>query len=108
MSVASAGAGTAPADVTGELNVRGDFPILTREFDGRPLVYLDSASTAQKPQVVIDAVAEHLRAHNANVHRGVYALAQEADAAYDGARQRVAAFTGAGGRDPIPRSSRRT
>ncbi len=77
------------------LDVRGDFPILTRELDGRPLVYLDSASTAQKPQVVIDAVAEHLQAHNANVHRGVYKLALEADAAYDRARQRVAAFTGA-------------
>jgi cysteine desulfurase / selenocysteine lyase len=77
------------------LDVRGDFPILTRELDGSPLVYLDSASTAQKPRVVIDAMAEHLRAHNANVHRGVYTLAQEADAAYEGARQRVAAFTGA-------------
>ncbi len=77
------------------LDVRGDFPILDRSFDGRPLVYLDSAATAQKPQAVIDAVAEHMRAHNANVHRGVYALAQEADAAYEGARKRIAAFTGA-------------
>jgi cysteine desulfurase/selenocysteine lyase len=83
------------------LDVRGDFPILNRSFAGRPLVYLDSASTAQKPQVVIDALAEHLRAHNANVHRGVYALAQEADAAYEGARQRVAAFTGADPRTTI-------
>jgi cysteine desulfurase / selenocysteine lyase len=82
----------APGDGA-KLDVRGDFPILMRELDGGPLVYLDSASTAQKPQVVIDAVAEHLRAHNANVHRGVYALAQEADAAYDHARKRVAAFT---------------
>jgi cysteine desulfurase/selenocysteine lyase len=77
------------------LDVRADFPILTRRFDGRPLVYLDSASTSQKPTAVIDAVADHLRNHNANVHRGVYALAQEADAAYDEARTRVAAFTGA-------------
>ncbi len=77
------------------LDVRGDFPILTREFEGHPLVYLDSASTAQKPQTVIDAVAAHLQAHNANVHRGVYALAQEADAAYEGARERIAAFTAA-------------
>ena len=88
-----------------ELDVRGtpppDFPILDRSFDGHPLVYLDSASTAQKPQVVIDAVAEHLRAHNANVHRGVYALAQEADAAYEGARERIAAFTGADPRTTI-------
>jgi cysteine desulfurase/selenocysteine lyase len=77
------------------LDVRADFPILARRFDGRRLVYLDSGSTAQKPEVVIEAVAEHLRRHNANVHRGVYALAQEADAAYDEARRRVAAFTGA-------------
>src|SRR5271169_5136638 len=81
-----------PAVLTG---VKSDFPIFAREFEGRPLVYLDSGATSQKPQVVIDAQAEHLRSHNANVHRGVYALAQEADAAYDGARRRVAAFTGA-------------
>src|SRR5271169_2064947 len=81
-----------PAVLTG---VKSDFPIFAREFEGRPLVYLDSGATSQKPQVVIDAQAEHLRSHNANVHRGVYALAQEADAAYDGARGRVAAFTGA-------------
>ncbi len=79
----------------GRAGVRGDFPIFSRTFGGRPLVYLDSAATSQKPAVVIEAVAEHLRSHNANVHRGVYALAQEADAAYDGARRRVAAFTGA-------------
>ncbi len=58
------------------------------------MIYLDSGATSQKPQAVIDALADHLRLHNANVHRGVYALAQEADAAYDGARKRVAAFVG--------------
>jgi len=62
---------------------------------------LDSGATAQKPQVVIDAQAEHLRSHNANVHRGVYALAQEADAAYDEARHRVAAFVGGDPRTTI-------
>ena len=77
------------------LDVRADFPILARRFGERKLVYLDSAATAQKPAVVIEAVADYLRNHNANVHRGVYALAREADAAYDGARARVAAFTGA-------------
>ncbi len=77
------------------LDVRSDFPIFGRSFGDRPLIYLDSGATSQKPAVVIDALAEHLRAHNANVHRGVYALAQEADAAYDGARRRVAAFVGA-------------
>jgi cysteine desulfurase/selenocysteine lyase len=79
----------------GLAGVRSDFPIFARKFDGRPLIYLDSGATSQKPQVVIDAVASHLRDHNANVHRGVYALAQEADAAYDGARRRVAEFVGA-------------
>jgi cysteine desulfurase/selenocysteine lyase len=80
------------------LGVKSDFPIFSRRFDergGRALIYLDSGATSQKPQVVIEALADHLRNHNANVHRGVYALAQEADAAYDGARRRVAAFTGA-------------
>src|SRR5262245_9849362 len=80
------------------LGVKGDFPIFARRFDGRELIYLDSGATAQKPQAVIDYQYEHLRLHNANVHRGVYALAQEADAAYDGARRRVAEFVGA---DPV-------
>ncbi|MFI5009556.1 MAG: cysteine desulfurase [Solirubrobacterales bacterium] len=77
-----------------DLDIRGDFPILKREFDGRPLIYLDSAATSQKPQAVIDAVADYLSAHNANVHRGVYALARESDAAYEGARERIARFVG--------------
>jgi cysteine desulfurase / selenocysteine lyase len=79
----------------GRAGVRADFPIFERTFDGRPLIYLDSGATSQKPQVVIDALADHLAKHNANVHRGVYALAQEADEAYDGARRRVAEFVGA-------------
>ncbi|HLL91803.1 MAG TPA: SufS family cysteine desulfurase [Solirubrobacteraceae bacterium] len=78
----------------GRAGVRSDFPIFARTFAGRPLIYLDSGASSQKPQVVIDALADHLAKHNANVHRGVYALAQEADAAYDGARKRVAAFVG--------------
>jgi cysteine desulfurase / selenocysteine lyase len=78
----------------GQAGVRSDFPIFARTFAGRPLIYLDSGASSQKPQVVIDALADHLAKHNANVHRGVYALAQEADAAYDGARKRVAAFVG--------------
>jgi cysteine desulfurase/selenocysteine lyase len=78
----------------GTLEVRGDFPILSREVDGKPLVYLDSGATSQKPLAVIDAVSTYLSVHNANVHRGVYALAQESDAAYDGARRRIAEFVG--------------
>ena len=79
----------------GRADVRADFPIFDRDFGGRPLIYLDSAATSQKPRAVIEAVADHLRNHNANVHRGVYALAQEADAAFEQARERIAAFTGA-------------
>ncbi|HTZ85608.1 MAG TPA: SufS family cysteine desulfurase [Solirubrobacteraceae bacterium] len=87
-----------PSVAESSLGVKADFPIFAQRFDGRELIYLDSGATAQKPQAVIEAQAEHLRRHNANVHRGVYALAQEADAAYDGARRRVAAFVGA---DPV-------
>jgi cysteine desulfurase/selenocysteine lyase len=83
------------------LAVKADFPIFARRFGGRELIYLDSGATSQKPRVVIDAQAEHLRDHNANVHRGVYALAQEADAAYDAARKRVAAFVGGDPRTTI-------
>ncbi len=83
------------------LNVRADFPIFSRSPGGRPLVYLDSGATAQKPRVVIDALSEHLSSHNANVHRGVYPLAQEADAAFEAARGRIAAFAGADPRSTI-------
>jgi cysteine desulfurase / selenocysteine lyase len=84
-----------PQVVESSLAVKADFPIFTRRFGGRELIYLDSGATSQKPRAVIDAQAEHLASHNANVHRGVYALAQEADAAYDQARHKVAAFVGA-------------
>jgi cysteine desulfurase/selenocysteine lyase len=84
-----------PPVAESSLEVRADFPILSRRPNGRPLIYLDSAATSQKPQVVIDALATHLSEHNANVHRGVYPLAQEADAAFEGARKRIAAFTNA-------------
>jgi cysteine desulfurase/selenocysteine lyase len=76
------------------LDVRADFPIFRREFGGRPLVYLDSAATSQKPESVIAAIDDYYRAHNANIHRGVYTLAQEATDMFEGARARVAAFAG--------------
>jgi cysteine desulfurase/selenocysteine lyase len=94
---------TAPAAPAG-LGVRDDFPIFARRTGapgGAPFVYLDSGATSQKPQVVIDALTEHLAVHNANVHRGVYPLAQEADAAFDAARGQIAAFTGAEPRTTI-------
>ena len=67
-----------PLDVAA---IKKDFPILEREVHGRPIVYLDSADSSQKPQAVLDAMTELLRALNANVHRGVYAIAEEATAA---------------------------
>ena len=75
--------------------VRADFPALHQSVHGRPLVYLDSAATSQKPQAVIDAVLKFYRADNANVHRGVHALSERATAAYEGARVKVQHFLGA-------------
>jgi cysteine desulfurase / selenocysteine lyase len=72
------------------VNVRADFPILDREG----LVYLDSAATSQKPRQVIEAIDSYYRHSNANIHRGVYSLAREATELFEGARERVAAFTG--------------
>jgi cysteine desulfurase/selenocysteine lyase len=84
-----------PSVAETRLSVRADFPIFERRFGGAPLVYLDSGATSQKPRAVIEALAAHLSEHNANIHRGVYPLAQEADAAFESARTRIAAFTGA-------------
>ncbi|MHB8911695.1 MAG: cysteine desulfurase [Lysobacter sp.] len=72
--------------------VRGDFPLLTRRVHGKPLVYLDSANTGQKPATVIEAVDDFYRHHNANVSRAVHALGAEATEAYEGARGKLAAF----------------
>jgi cysteine desulfurase/selenocysteine lyase len=81
--------------------VRKDFPILAREVHGVPLVYLDSANTSQKPQVVLDALTDFYSRHNANVARAVHTLGSEATAAFEGARDRVAAFIGAPSRDEV-------
>jgi cysteine desulfurase / selenocysteine lyase len=81
--------------------VRKEFPILSREVHGVPLVYLDSANSAQKPQVVIDAEADLYAHHYANVARAVHTLGSEATAAYEGARDAVAAFLNAPGRDEV-------
>ena len=82
--------------------VRGDFPILTRRLAGDlPLVYLDSANTSQKPQIVIDTIADHYAHHNANVARAMHQLGAESTEAYEGSRDKVAAFIGAPNRDEI-------
>lgn len=74
-------------------NIRKDFPILTRKVrDNKSLVYLDNASTTQKPNQVIDAITDYYRNHNANIHRAVYALAEESTEAYEGARDKIANF----------------
>ena len=75
--------------------IQADFPILARQIHGKPLVYLDSAATSQKPAPVIDAMDDYYRRYNANPHRGVYALSEEATAAYESARRRVATFINA-------------
>ena len=75
--------------------VRAQFPILSETVRGIPLVYLDNAATTQKPQSVLDALARYYASQNANIHRGVYQLSQEATQAYEGARGKVAAFLNA-------------
>ena len=75
-------------------DVRVDFPVLAREFDGRRVCYLDSAATSQTPQPVIDAMDAYYRDVNATIHRGVYRLAAEATDLYEGARERIARFCG--------------
>ncbi len=72
--------------------LRRDFPILSREVHGRKLVYLDSAATTQKPRQVIDAISDFYRTSNANIHRGLHTLAEEATQAYERTRARVARF----------------
>ena len=76
------------------LAIRTQFPVLTRQVHGKPLVYLDSANTSQKPQAVIRAVDAFYREHNANVSRAMHALGSEATEAYEGARRKLAAFVG--------------
>ncbi|MEO3846816.1 cysteine desulfurase [Streptomyces sp. B8F3] len=82
--------------------IRKDFPLLDRTVhDGQKVVYLDNAATSQKPRQVLDALNAYYERHNANVHRGVHVLAEEATALYEGARDKVAAFVNAPSRDEV-------
>ena len=81
--------------------IRAQFPILGRQVHGKPLVYLDSAASAQKPEQVISAQADYLRTRHANVHRGVHALSQEATDAFEAARERVRRHLNAASTDEI-------
>ena len=76
--------------------IRQEFPILNRMVKGKPLIYLDNAATSQKPQVVIDALIHYYTGYNANIHRGIHTLAEEATAAFEETRDTVKSFIGAG------------
>jgi cysteine desulfurase/selenocysteine lyase len=88
----------APLDVA---RVRADFPLLSREVNGKPLVYFDNANTSQKPRAVIEAVDDFYRCHNANVSRAVHTLGEEATSAYEATRDKLARFINAPSRDEI-------
>lgn len=79
--------------------IKKDFPILQRKVRDKPLTYLDSTATSQKPRAVIDAMTDYYTRYNANVHRAIYELGEESTRAYEGARERIAAFIGA--KDPM-------
>lgn len=77
------------------LEIRSDFPILSRKINGKPLIYLDNAATSQKPRVMIDAISNYYSTSNANVHRGVHTLSDESTQAWEQGRQTIAEFFGA-------------
>ncbi|TAG67822.1 MAG: aminotransferase class V-fold PLP-dependent enzyme [Oscillatoriales cyanobacterium] len=81
--------------------VRADFPILTQKVNGKPLIYLDNAATSQKPLAVLNAWRDYYEQYNANVHRGAHTLSAKATDAYEGARDKVAAFINAASRQEI-------
>src|ERR1700727_2856943 len=93
---------TAAANGTYDVNrIRADFPILATKVYGKPLVYLDNAASAQKPQAVLDRLNQAYTTQYANVHRGLHYLANEATEAYEGAREKVAGFLNAGRKEEI-------
>jgi len=83
------------------VNIRKDFPLISQVMDGKPLVYLDSASTTQKPQMVLDAIAKYYSEYNANVHRGVYHIGEKATSEFEAVRDRITSFVNAGHRSEI-------
>ena len=90
-----------PTTVFDVQRIREDFPLLSRTVHGKPLVYFDNANTSQKPASVIEAVNTHYREHNANVARAVHQLGEEATAAYEGARDKLARFINAPSRNEL-------
>ena len=97
MTTTEARPGLSPTTSTDPIDperLRDDFPILDQEINGHRLVYLDSASTSQKPRAVLEAMDTYYREYNANVHRGIYTIGEKATAAYEAARAKVARFVG--------------
>ena len=92
MNLSNAASGLHALDID---KVRADFPILQRKVHGKPLVYLDTAASAQRPLAVLDAIDRFYREHNANIHRGVHTLSQEATEDYEQARLKIAGFINA-------------
>ena len=95
---------SAPAILKESLDVeaiRQQFPVLQRLVKGKPLVYFDNAATSQKPQVVIDSLVRYYSEFNANIHRGIHTLADEATAAYEATRDTVKQFINAESREQI-------
>src|SRR5215212_10883395 len=95
---------TATATVMNRLDVaaiRRQFPALNRKVKGHPLVYFDNAATTQKPQAVIDALLNYYTGYNANIHRGIHTLAEEATAAFEAARDAAQQYINAAGREQI-------
>jgi cysteine desulfurase / selenocysteine lyase len=84
-----------------DLETRPDFPILDRVVNGRPLVYLDSAASSQKPRTVIEAIGQYYARSHANVHRSIHTLGEEATELYEAARDRVQRFIGAARREEV-------
>ncbi|HEY0606332.1 MAG TPA: aminotransferase class V-fold PLP-dependent enzyme, partial [Herpetosiphonaceae bacterium] len=82
-------------------HIRADFPILHQQVNGHPLAYLDSTASSQKPALVIDALDDYYRRYNANVHRGVYQLSEQATEAMEQSRHKIARFINARSRREI-------
>ena len=83
------------------MDIRKDFPLINQTIDGKPLIYLDSAATTQKPQVVIDSLSEYYSEYNANIHRGIYHIAEKATVEFEAVRDRITSFINAEDRAEI-------
>ncbi len=83
------------------MNIRKDFPLINQTIDGKPLVYLDSAATTQKPQIVLDTIAKYYSEYNANIHRGIYHIAEKATSEFEAVRDRITSFVNAEDRAEI-------